>query len=236
MFLSCVCLCIAFVLKNNGISTFSPSGALWGLSEALWGSLVLSGALWGSLVLFEAFVTITTRFGREEQRIFYAFIFCFCFKNKPSYAFSTHFLRIFRWTVEPLNRWTVENRWTIESLNRWTVEPLNRWTIESLNRWTVEQCPGNVQATSRQRPGNVVEPCRVFGCCCFIEGWLNVASTCALFSCVGKQRFVASSMSYPFALLTYEKNRRSIKFSSLQGQPNPRGSYYNFLSGLFLLS
>ena len=102
MFLSCVCLCIAFVLKNNGISTFSPSGALWGLSEALWGSLVLSGALWGSLVLFEAFVTITTRFGREEQRIFYAFIFVFVSRtNRP-----THFLRIFYafFHAEPLNR------------------------------------------------------------------------------------------------------------------------------------
>ena len=212
---------------------------LWGSLGALWGSLGLSGALWGSLGLAGALWGFRYNYypiweGRATH--FLCIYFCFCFKNKPSYAFSTHFLRIFRWTVEPLNRWTVENRWTIESLNRWTVEPLNRWTIESLNRWTVEQCPGNVQATSRQRPGNVVEPCRVFGCCCFIEGWLNVASTCALFSCVGKQRFVASSMSYPFALLTYEKNRRSIKFSSLQGQPNPRGSYYNFLSGLFLLS
>ena len=91
MFLSYVCLCIAFVLKNNGISTFSPSGALWGLSGAFWGSLVLSGAL----------VTSTTRFGKEEQRIFYAFIFVFVSKtNRP-----TQFLRIFyAFFIEPLNR------------------------------------------------------------------------------------------------------------------------------------
>ena len=236
MFLSYVCLCIAFVLKNNGISTFSPSGALCGLSGAFWGSLVLSGALWCSLGLS---LQALPDLGRKSNA-FSMHLFLFLFQKqtvlRSFYAFSTHF-SLNRWTVEPLNRWTVENRWTIESLNRWTVEPLNNWIVEPLNRWTMSrQRPGNVQATSRQRPGNVVEPCRVFGCCCFIEGWLNVASTCALFSCVGKQRFVASSMSYPFALLTYEKNRRSIKFSSLQGQPNPRGSYYNFLSGLFLLS
>ena len=107
---------------------------LWSSLGALWGFLGLSGALWGS-----RYKHYPIWEGRATH--FLCIYFCFCFKNKPSYAVSTHFLRIFHWTVEPLNRWKPLNNWIVEPLNRWTVEQLNRWTVEPLN---------NVQATSLQ--------------------------------------------------------------------------------------
>ena len=128
---------------------------LWGSLGALWSSLGLSGALWGSLGLSGALWGFRYNYypiweGRATH--FLCIYFCFCFKNKPSYAVSTHFLRIFHWTVEPLNRWKPLNNWIVEPLNRWTVEPLNNWIVEPLNRWTMSrQRPGNVQATSLNR-------------------------------------------------------------------------------------